>query len=247
MKKNLLLDQLCERYPELSGITSQIQSAAEMIIKSYTAGGKLLVCGNGGSCSDSDHLVGELMKSFESERPLDISFQERLAEISPSRGKFLAGKLEHGLPAISLSAHTSLTTAISNDMGADLVFAQQVIGYGMEKDVIIGISTSGNSQNVLDAFITAKAMNIIVIGITGKTGGRMKEYSDILINVPEEMTASAQELHLPVLHTICRIVENYFYGQNKRQKTEVRSQKSEDKTKCYIHLPTSDFRLRTSV
>jgi len=183
-----------------------------MIIKTFTAGGKLLICGNGGSSSDSDHLVGELMKSFEIKRPLDISFKERLAEISDTRGKYLGEKLEHGLPAISLSAHTALTTALCNDIDPDLVFAQQVIGYGTEKDMIIGISTSGNSRNVIDACITARAMNMTVIGITGKTGGKLKEYCDILINVPGDSTASAQELQLPVYHTICRIVEDHFYG-----------------------------------
>ena len=211
----MYLDQLIAKHPELSGLRDRISEAAEIIIKSYTAGGKLLICGNGGSSSDSDHLVGELMKSFEIERPLDISFKQRLAEISASRGKYLAGKLEHGLPAISLSAHTALTSAICNDTDASLVFAQQVIGYGTEKDVLIGISTSGNSQNVIDACITARAMNMTVIGITGKTGGRVKEYCDILINVPGDSTASSQELQLPVYHTICRMVEEHFYGNRK--------------------------------
>ena len=133
----MYLDQLIAKHPELSGLGDRITEAAEMIIKTYTAGGKLLICGNGGSSSDSDHLVGELMKSFEKKRPLDVSFKERLVEISGSRGKFLSEKLEHGLPAISLSSHTSLTTAICNDIDPDLVFAQQVIGYGAEKDLLI--------------------------------------------------------------------------------------------------------------
>ena len=175
----------------------------------------MLICGNGGSSSDSQHLAGELMKSFECERPLDISFKRRLAEISGSRGMYLAENLEHGLPAISLSAHTSLTSAISNDKDATLVFAQQLIGYANEKDILIGISTSGNSQNIVDACITAKAMNVKVIGITGKTGGRMKKYCDILLNVPGESTADIQELQLPVFHTLCRIIENHFYGNKK--------------------------------
>jgi len=208
----MYIDQLILKHPELSGLRENISQAAGMIIKTFTAGGKLLICGNGGSSSDSDHLVGELMKSFEIKRPLDISFKERLAEISDTRGKYLGEKLEHGLPAISLSAHTALTTALCNDIDPDLVFAQQVIGYGTEKDMIIGISTSGNSRNVIDACITARAMNMTVIGITGKTGGKLKEYCDILINVPGDSTASAQELQLPVYHTICRIVEDHFYG-----------------------------------
>jgi D-sedoheptulose 7-phosphate isomerase len=184
-----------------------------MIIKCYSGGGKLLICGNGGSSADADHLAGELMKSFELQRHLDDSLKSRLIEISGSRGKILAEKLEHGLPAISLSAHSALTSAIANDVDASLVFAQQVIGYGMENDVLIAISTSGNSQNVVDACITAKALNLCVIGITGKTGGKMKQYCDVLVNVPEIKTAYVQELHLPLLHTICNIVENYFYGK----------------------------------
>ncbi|MCJ7448859.1 MAG: SIS domain-containing protein [Bacteroidales bacterium] len=207
-----LLDQFCTKHPELAGLRDPIRQAAEMIIKSYTGGGKLLVCGNGGSSSDSDHLVCELMKSFESERPLDKSLKNRLNEIAGARGKFLAEKLEHGLPAISLSAHTALITAISNDKDANLVFAQQIIGFGDENDILIGISTSGNSQNVIDACITAKALNLKVIGFTGKTGGKMKQYCDVLVNVPESRTAFIQELQLPIFHILCLIVENHFYG-----------------------------------
>ena len=213
MNKDKSTDRLCERYPQLSGIRNSIEEVAEIIIKCYSRGGKLLICGNGGSSADADHLAGELMKSFESARPLDDSLKNRLIEISVNRGKTLAEKLEHGLPAISLSAHNSLTTAIANDMDACLVFAQQVIGYGMERDVLIAISTSGNSKNVVDACITARALNLTVIGITGKTGGKMKQYCDVLVKVPETRTAYVQELHLPVLHTICNMIENYFYGK----------------------------------
>ena len=212
MKNYKSLDQLCERYPALSDLRKSISDAAEMIIDCYKNGGKLLLCGNGGSSADADHLTGELMKSFESGRLLDDSFKKRLEEISGTRGKYLAVKLEHSLPAISLSSNIVLTTAISNDIDPSLVFAQQVMGYGNENDVLIGISTSGNSQNIIDACITAKALNLKVIGITGKTGGKMKHYCDVLVNVPETRTALIQELHLPVLHTICRIVENYFYS-----------------------------------
>ena len=225
MRNKINLDQLIAKHPDLSGLRDRISEAAEIIIKTYTAGGKLLICGNGGSSSDSDHIVGELMKSFEIKRPLDITFKERLTEISASRGKYLGEKLEHGLPAISLSSHTSLTTAICNDIDPDLVFAQQVIGYGTEKDLLIGISTSGNSRNVIDASITARAMNMTVIGITGKTGGKLKEYCDVLINVPGDSTASAQELQLPVYHAICRIVEEHFYGEVRSPKSGNRSQR----------------------
>ncbi len=215
MKRKILLDNLIGKYPELSELRDSIDKVSGIIIKCYTAGGKLLICGNGGSSSDSCHLAGELMKSFERKRPLDVSFKERLADISASRGKYLAEKLEHGLPAISLSAHTSLITAICNDIDPQLIFAQQIMGYGEEKDVLLAISTSGNSKNIIDACITARAMNITVVGITGRSGGEMKEYCNILINVPREQTASVQELQLPVYHAICRIVEEYFYGEEK--------------------------------
>jgi phosphoheptose isomerase len=213
MNKEKLLDLLCKKYPQLNGIKDSIDKAAATIIKCYTRVGKLLICGNGGSSADADHIAGELMKSFESDRSLDDSMKNRLIEICGSRGKFLAEKLEHGLPAISLTAHSALTSAIANDMGAPLVFAQQIIGYGMENDVLLAISTSGNSQNIIDACITAKALNLNVIGITGKTGGKMKQYCDVLVNVPEIRTSYVQELHLPLLHTICNIVENHFYGK----------------------------------
>jgi phosphoheptose isomerase len=206
------LNQLCNRYPLLNSVKDSIRKAAQIIIDSYSSGGKLIVCGNGGSCSDSDHFVGELMKCFELKRPVKKDFSDKLADISSERGKYLAQKLECGLPAISLCSHTSLTTAISNDVGPDLIFAQQVLGYGRENDVLLGISTSGNSQNVIDACITARAMNIKVIGLTGSAGGKMKEFCNILLNVPEKQTAPVQELHLPVMHVLCRIIENYFFG-----------------------------------
>jgi D-sedoheptulose 7-phosphate isomerase len=211
MNNDKPLDTLCDRYPSLTVVKNSIAEAARMIITCYSNGGKLMICGNGGSCADADHFAAELMKSFESARPLDETFKKRLYEISGTRGKYLGEKLEHSLPAIPLPSHTALATAISNDTGASLVYAQQLIGYGDEGDVLIGMSTSGNSQNIVDACITAKALNLNVIGITGKTGGKMKQYCDLLVNVPETRTAWVQELHLPVLHTICLMVENHFY------------------------------------
>jgi D-sedoheptulose 7-phosphate isomerase len=214
MDNKTIMKELCSRYPQLISVASAIEEAAEFVVKCFSSEGKLLVCGNGGSSSDSDHLVGELMKSFELKRAIKNGVAEKLASIAPDRGVFLAQKLEGGLPAISLSSQTALTTAVSNDMDASLIFAQQVIGYGTAKDILVAISTSGNSQNVIDACITAKALNIKVIGLTGITGGRMKQYCDILINVPEKRTAYVQELHLPVIHTLCSIIENHFYTRN---------------------------------
>ena len=205
---------LLTRHSSLSPFKKVIGEAAELIISCYSGGGKVLVCGNGGSSSDSDHIVGELMKSFELKRPVGKDVEQKLMKVSGERGKYIAQKLECGLPAISLSSQTSLTTAICNDIDADLVFAQQVIGYGKENDVLIALSTSGNSQNVVDACITAKSLNMKVIGLTGISGGKMKQFCDILIDVPEKRTAFVQELHLPVFHTLCLLIENHFYGNH---------------------------------
>jgi D-sedoheptulose 7-phosphate isomerase len=135
-----------------------------------------------------------------------------LLSVTSERGAYLAEKLQAGLPAISLSSHTALITAVANDTDADLIYAQQVIGFGSSGDVLIGISTSGNARNVLDAAITARAKGMKVIGMTGETGGNLKSFCDILINVPEKRTLFVQELHLPVYHTLCLMVENHFFG-----------------------------------
>lgn len=212
MDTKALLEQLCERHPSLTTVKPAIEEACNQLIACYENGGKVLVCGNGGSCSDSEHIVGELMKSFELKRPIRPDLQEKLAALSPKRGKYLAIHLQQGLPAISLTAHTSLTTAIANDIHGDIIFAQQVVGYGKPDDLLLGISSSGNSQNILDACMVAKAMNLKVIGLTGETGGKMKEFCDILINVPGRRTFMVQELHLPVYHVMCLAVEHHFFG-----------------------------------
>jgi D-sedoheptulose 7-phosphate isomerase len=206
------LEELIRRHPQLEPIKNEIRKAFNVLIACYEQGKKVLVCGNGGSCSDSDHIVGELMKGFENMRPVGESLKNDLVEIAGERGAYLAGKLQQALPAISLTAHSALITAVANDTDASLVFAQQVMGYGNQGDVMIGISSSGNSQNVIDALITAKAKGMTVIGLTGETGGKMKPFCDILINVPGHRTAFVQELHLPVYHTLCMMVENHFFG-----------------------------------
>ena len=206
------IKELTKRYPQLLTVENEIDKAAQCLINCFQQGGKLLVCGNGGSCSDSDHIVGELMKGFEKKRQITEDLKNGLMVIDSERGKYLSEKLQQGLPAISLSAHSALITAVANDTDADLIFAQQVAGYGNQGDVLIGISTSGNSQNVVDAIITAKAKGIVVIGLTGENGGKMRSYCDILINVPGTRTAFIQELHFPVYHTLCLIVENTLFG-----------------------------------
>jgi len=212
MKGENILTDLLNRYSELQPLKQQVAAAAETIIETYKNGGKVLVCGNGGSCSDADHIVGELMKSFEGRRPLAKELQERLVSLSPETGKMLAEKLQQGLPAISLTVHQSLITAIANDINGEVIYAQQVVGWGNIGDVLIGLSTSGNSQNVIDAMIVARAKGMKTIGLTGETGGKMKEWSDILLNVPESRTAYVQELHQPVYHALCMMVEIEFFG-----------------------------------
>jgi D-sedoheptulose 7-phosphate isomerase len=212
MNSKYILDELLNRYTHLRFLEESVLKVVEAIVKTFRSGGKVLVCGNGGSCSDADHIVSELMKSFEGHRPLEISLQKKLMELSPEHGKMLADKLQQGLPAVSLTVHSALITAIANDIGGELIFAQQVTGLGNQGDVLIGLSTSGNSQNVINAMIVAKAKGITTIGMTGETGGKMRDWCDILLNVPERRTAYVQELHLPVYHTICMMIETEIFG-----------------------------------
>ena len=212
MNSKHILEELINRYTHLKHLQMTVLNTVEAIVKTFRNRGKVLVCGNGGSCSDADHIVGELMKSFEGQRPTEKSLQEKLKELSPERGKLLAEKLQQGLPAISLTAHNALITAITNDIGGEMIFAQQVTGLGNKGDILIGLSTTGNSQNVIDAMIVAKAKGLTTIGFTGESGGKMKEWCDILINVPETRTAYVQELHLPVYHAICMMVEKEIFG-----------------------------------
>jgi D-sedoheptulose 7-phosphate isomerase len=212
VEKYIHLNELLERYPQLSVVKDDITSAAECLINCFQKGGKLLVCGNGGSCSDSDHIVGELMKGFEQKRQIAETLKNELIKVDKVRGKYLSEKLQQGLPAISLTSNSTLITAVANDTDPDLIFAQQVTGYGKSGDVLIAISTSGNSQNILDAIITAKAKGMVIIGFTGEKGVKMRSYCDILINVPGTRTAFIQELHLPVFHALCLTVENAFFG-----------------------------------
>ena len=208
----VILNDLLKRYPPLETVKNEILNAGQCLIDCYENKGKVLVCGNGGSCSDSDHIVGELMKGFEHKRPVDEQFRSKLLEVGGERGQFLSEKLQIGLPAISLTAQTAIITAVANDNDASVIFAQQVVGYGNPADVLIAISSSGNSQNVVDAILVAKAKGLKVIGLTGESGGKMKELCDVLINVPGKRTASVQEYHLPVYHALCVIVESHFFG-----------------------------------
>ncbi len=206
-----ILKQLFSRKKELVSLREPISGAATALIETFGNGGKLLVCGNGGSSADAGHVVGELMKGFEDNRPLSAEIQNKMFQEFGEQGILLAEKLQQGLPAISLSEHTALITAISNDLGGDLIFAQQVVGYGNPRDILLGFSTSGNAQNVINAMMVAKVRGLKTIGMTGSSGGKMKEFCDILINVPETRTAYVQELHLPVYHALCLMVEHEMF------------------------------------
>lgn len=205
MTSSDILDELITRYPHLGFLKNDIASAVDMLNACWSKGGMLMTCGNGGSCADSGHIVGELMKCFKLSRPIDRKTADALREYAG--GEEIASKLEGALPAISLCAQAPLMTAFMNDSDSSLVFAQQVYGYGRPGDVLMAISTSGNSRNCVAAAITAKAKKMNVIALTGKNESRLSEISDISIKVPETETFKIQELHLPVYHAICAMAE----------------------------------------
>lgn len=209
----VLLQTLTDRYPVLLPCREDIAACAERIGDTFARGGKLLIAGNGGSAADAEHIVGELMKSFVLPRPLDAVLTERMRAIDPQRGDVLAKYLQQGLPAIALDGHPALSTAFQNDCQPQLVFAQQVMGYGREGDALLAISTSGNSENVLYAAIAAKARGMVVIGLTGERESRLSALSDVCIRVPATETYQVQELHLPVYHALCMIWEKRFFGK----------------------------------
>ncbi len=206
-----ILDELVSRYPVLLSIRKSIEGAYLSLRDCYENKGTLLICGNGGSSADSAHIVGELMKGFLSKREISSDFKHLLSSLGGDRGISMSGRLQKALPAISLGAHQSLISAVSNDIGSDLVYAQQVLGYGSKGDVLLGISTSGNAENVINAMIVAKASGLTVIGLTGVSGGQMKSFCDITIQVPESSVPVIQELHLPVYHALCAMLEAYFF------------------------------------
>lgn len=206
------IDTLINRYPNLIVCKDSVIKSYEILEESYSKGGKLLVCGNGGSASDSEHIVGELMKEFKLKRKVYAAQAEIMKTIDLELGTTLAEHLQGALPAITLTAHSSLITAFMNDSEPVLVFAQQVNGYGNPEDVFIGISTSGNSANVLYAAITAKARGLKVIGLTGAKENRLMKFADVCICVPETQTYKIQELHLPVYHCLCLMLEDKFFG-----------------------------------
>lgn len=214
------IDLLVERYPSLESAKNDIVAAYLLLEESYENGGKLLVAGNGGSAADAEHIVGELMKGFKLPRKPQADFAQRLVEENQELGSVLAENLQGALPAIALDGHPALSTAYMNDCEPLLCFAQQVNGYGKSGDVFLGISTSGNSKNVLYAATTAHAKGMKVIGLTGAKDSRLKDMSDVCIKAPQTETYMIQELHLPIYHCLCLMLEDKFYGRKTNEHNE---------------------------
>ena len=205
------LNSLIERYPSLNVCKKDIEKAYLMLEKAYDNNKKLLIAGNGGSAADSEHMAGELMKRFKINRKIDKKLSDKLKSVDRQRGSKLAKNLEMPLRAVPLTSHIAITTAYMNDADATGVFAQQMLGFGDKGDVFLAISTSGNSENIISACVVAKALGIKVIGLTGKKDSLLSKYADVCIRVPESETYKIQELHLPVYHCLCLMLEsNYF-------------------------------------
>lgn len=207
-----ILDELIERYPRLIICRNDIQHAYELLKECYDNDGKLLIGGNGGSCADSAHIVGELMKGFVKPRRISEDMKRLLIDIDKEEGAILAETLQGALPAINITEHNALNTAYGNDIKGGSAMAQQVFGYGRRGDVFLGITTSGNSKNIISAAVAARAKGLKVIGLTGRDGGRLKRLSDCTIIVPEQETFRIQELHLPVYHALCLMLEETYFS-----------------------------------
>lgn len=207
------IDLLSERYPKLEAVRQEIIDAYLLMEESYENGGKLLIAGNGGSAADSEHIAGELMKRFKILRPVSKEYAEKLKDVDPVRGAELSKNLECSLMAIPLVAHEALTTAYINDVDGLGVFAQQLFGYGRKGDVFLGISTSGNSKNIMNATVVARASGIKVVGLTGAKGGELAKVADVAVKAPETETYMIQELHLPIYHCWCLMLEDHFFGE----------------------------------
>ena len=210
-----MIEDLVVRNPELGAAKNDIYKAFELLKNSYENLGKLLICGNGGSAADADHIVGELMKRFSISREIPENLKNTLLSDFGEKGKYMSEKLEGALPAISLNGNNALSSAFANDVDAELIYAQQVVGYGNIEDILIGISTSGNAKNVIAAMMVAKAKGMKVLGLVGRDGGAFNKYCDVLINVGGNSTPQIQELHLPVYHVLCQTLEYHFFSKTK--------------------------------
>ena len=212
MNPETYLEELITRYPVLQSCSEDILEAFRLMRQSFEAGGKLLLAGNGGSCADAEHIVGELMKGFCLQRQIPTLFADKMKAIDNEAGTYLESRLQGALPALALHTQQALATAYLNDVDGECFLAQALYGYGVAGDCLLAISTSGNSSNVLYAAVVAKAKGMKVIGLTGKDGGKLKRMADISIVVPEEETYRIQELHLPIYHWLCLVLEEYFFG-----------------------------------
>ncbi|MDR1624104.1 MAG: SIS domain-containing protein [Tannerellaceae bacterium] len=206
------LDILFFNYPELAVCRNDIVAAFGHMLECSRQKGLIMTCGNGGSAADAGHIVGELMKGFKQKRPLTPAEYETLQNAFPHHAGYLAAHLQRAIPALSLSDHTALTSAFINDVAPDMVFAQQVFGYGKAGDVLIALSTSGNSRNVVNACRVANAFRLKTIGMTGESGGEMRDLCSVTIRVPARETYRIQEYHLPVYHALCSMLEAASYS-----------------------------------
>ena len=207
-----MLKELIERYPKLESCRNAIETAREKMIASFENGNKLLVCGNGGSCADSDHIVGELMKGFLLRREIPQADRDAMKSLFPEDGDHLADNLQGALPAISLTTHSGLISAFANDVDPEMIYAQQVYGYGVKGDIFVGLTTSGNSGNVVKAAMVAKSLGMVVIGLVGAKECKLDKIADVVILSPETETFKVQELHLPIYHYLCAACEDKFFG-----------------------------------
>lgn len=206
------MEELLTRYPALKCCAEEIGKTAEILISGFKAGNKLMLCGNGGSCADCEHITGELMKVFLSRRPISPEKRAEMKKLNPDIGEDVLSKLQLAVPAIPLPSLTALNSAFCNDVDPSLVYAQELMGLGTPGDMLLCISTSGNSANCVAAAEVGKALGLTVIALTGAKGGRLKEKADICICVPETETFKVQELHLPVYHYLCAEVEATIFS-----------------------------------
>lgn len=212
MTHEKILDELIARYPVLASAREDILAAYHLLADCFRRGGNLLVGGNGGSAADAEHIAGELMKCFEKTRPLDTGEREALTRANATYGARLADMLVKTLPVISLTGHAALSTATMNDCDAVAIFAQQVWGYGKAGDVLLAISTSGNAENLLLAATAARARGMKVLLLTGESGGKLKTLADVTVHAPASRTYLVQELHLPIYHALCMMLEEHFFS-----------------------------------
>ena len=211
------MEELLTRYPALTVCKDDLTESLSLMLDTYRKGGKIMVCGNGGSCADAQHIVGELMKGFLLRRPMTTEQKQMFADaLGEDDAVLFAARMQRGIPAMALDGATGLLTAYANDVDADYIYAQQVFACGQKNDLLIGISTSGNSKNVVNAMKAAKAMGIAGVSLTGAKESKLSALSNVTIRVPETETFKVQELHLPVYHYLCAEMEDIVFGADEK-------------------------------